>query len=121
MSEPVLNSSLTKDERTFAMVCHVSSLVGLVVPLGNIIAPLVIWLIKKDTMPFVDDQGKESLNFQISVTIYLLLCIPLVFVVIGIPLLFVIAIADVILTIIATIKANDGFAYRYPLTIRFIR
>ncbi len=121
MSEPVLNPSLTKDERTFAMLCHLTSLSGLVVPFGNIIVPLVLWLLKKDTMPFVDDQGKESLNFQISMTIYLLVCIPLLFVLIGIPLMIILGLADVILTVIATIKANEGIAYRYPLTIRFLK
>src|SRR5262245_54589856 len=60
----------SKDERTWAMASHLSTLAGyLVVPFGNIIAPLVIWLIKKDTMPFVDDQAKEALNFQITLSI----------------------------------------------------
>jgi uncharacterized Tic20 family protein len=121
MSEPVLDPSLTKDEKTYAMLCHLTGLAGLIVPLGNVIAPLVLWLIKKDTMPFVDDQGKESVNFQISVTLYLLLCIPLLFVLIGIPLMILIGVGAVIFAILATIKANEGIAYRYPLTIRFIR
>lgn len=87
----------------------------------NLIGPLIVWLIKKDTMPFVDDQGKESLNFQITVTIAAIICGILVFVLIGIPLLFAVGIAALVLTIMAGIKANEGASYRYPFAIRLIK
>lgn len=103
------------------MLCHLLALSGLIVPFGNIIGPLVIWLIKKETMPFVDDQGKESLNFQISVTIAMFIAGLLVFVFIGMLLLPVIGIAALVLTIIGGIKANDGVYHRYPFTIRLIK
>jgi uncharacterized Tic20 family protein len=109
----------TKDERTWAMLCHISVFSMFIFPLGNIIGPLVIWLIKKEEYPLVDDQGREVLNFQISVIIYAVISALLIFVLIGIPLLIALAIIDIILTIIGAMRANDGIKYRYPLTIRF--
>ena len=113
-------SPLSQDERTWGMLCHLSALAGYIIPFGNIVGPLVVWLIKKDEMPFVEDQGKEALNFQISVTIYVIVSIVLVFVLIGIVLLIAVGIFSLVVLIIAAIKANQGEAYRYPLCIRFI-
>ncbi len=111
-----------KDERLWAMLCHLASLSGYIaVPLGHLIGPLVIWQIKKDQSPFVDDQGKESLNFQISMTLYLFVagltfCIGIGFVLFPAVYLF-----GWVMMIIAAVKANQGEAYRYPLTIRLIK
>jgi len=113
--------AVSKDARTFGMLCHLLAFAGFVIPLGNIIGPLIIWLLKKDEYPFVDDQGKESLNFQISLLIYLLISGILVIVVIGIVLLIALGIFMIIMVIIATIKANEGQKYRYPLTIRLLK
>ena len=113
-------SPLSQDERTWGMLCHLSAFAGYVVPFGGIIGPLVVWLIKKDEMPFVDDQGKEALNFQISVAIYVIVSIVLLFLLIGFILLPAVIIFDIVMTIIAAIRANSGEAYRYPLSIRFI-
>ena len=111
-----------KDERMWAMFCHLAAFSGYIgVPLGSVVGPLVIWLIKRDTSAFVDDQGKQSLNFHISLVLYAILCIPLVFVLIGFVLLFVLWILDVVCTITGAVKANKGEAYRYPLAIPFIR
>ena len=112
---------ITKDERTWAMLCHFSSLCMFIFPFGNILAPLIIWLIKKDEMSFVEDQAKEVLNFQISMTIYLIGSIILIIVFIGIPILIGLGIFNVIITIFAGIKANDGKSYRYPLNLRLIK
>jgi uncharacterized Tic20 family protein len=109
------------DVRIWGMFCHLASLAGLVVPVGNIIGPLVVWLIKKDQMPFVDDQGKESLNFQITMTIAMIVAGALICVFVGFILLPAVAIVDIVFTIIATIKANSGIRYRYPLTLRLIK
>ena len=109
-----------KEEKTWALFCHISAFAMFVFPLGNILAPLVIWLIKKDEMPLVDDQGKESLNFQISITIYLLIALALTLILIGFLFLIVIGIFDIVMIIIAAIKANEGEKYRYPLTIRLV-
>jgi len=109
-----------RDERMWAMFCHLSGLAGFIFPFGNIIAPLVIWLIKKEEYALVNDQGKEALNFQISMTIYIIASVILIFLVIGIPLLIILGIFSLIVVIIAAIKANEGEKYRYPLTIRFL-
>ena len=111
----------SKDERTWAMLCHFSAFAGLIFPFGNFLAPLIIWLIKKEELPFVEDQGKEVLNFQISMTIYLLISGILCIILIGIPILIGLVIFCFIITIIAAISANDGTPYRYPINIRFIK
>lgn len=110
----------SSDEKTWAMLCHLGGLVHFI-PFGQIIAPMIIWLIKKDEMPFVDDQGKEALNFQISMLIYYLICIPLIFIVVGIFLLIMLGILNLILVIIAAVKAGQGVAFRYPLSLNLVR
>ena len=114
------STGISQEERQWAMFAHLSALVGLVIPFGNIIGPLVIWLVKKETMPFVDNQAKEALNFQITVTIAMVVSAILILVVIGFVLMFLIGLAALVLTIIAAIKANEGNAYRYPFTLRLI-
>ena len=109
------------EERTMAMLCHISALAGFIIPLGNIIGPLIFWLINKDKMPFVNEQGKESLNFQITVTLASIISAVLIVVLIGFLLIFAVLIFWLIFTIIATIKANGGEHYRYPLTLRLIK
>ena len=111
----------SRDQNMWAMLCHLSTLAGFIVPLGNVIGPLVIWMIKKDVYPLVDDQGKEALNFQISMTIYYVISGILILILIGIPLLIGLALFSLVVTIIAMVKASDGVAYRYPLSIRFIK
>ena len=111
-----------KDSRMWSMFCHLTALSAFIgIPFGNIIGPLIIWLIKKDDFPMVDDQGRESLNFQISMTIYTIVSFLLCFVIIGFLLLPVVLLVDLILVIIASVKANKGDVYRYPFTIRFIK
>ena len=120
---------LTKEEKTYGMLCHLLSLSGFIIPFGTILGPLIIWLMKKDQSKFVDDQGKESLNFQISIIIYMIAgviaSVILMIVVIGFVLIFLVPIAiglfALIMAIIASIRANEGQTYRYPLTIRLIK
>ena len=111
------------DAHMWGALCHVSGLAGgLLIPgIGHLLAPLVIWLIKRHDSPFVDEQGKEALNFQITMTLYLVAAVALVFVLVGIPLLLILAAAELILVVIATVKASNGEAYRYPLTLRLIK
>jgi len=111
---------LQKPDRTWDVLCHILALAGFVFPFGNIIGPLIIWLVKKDQIPSVDAHGKESLNFQISMTIYAIVASLLIFAVVGFVLLPAVLLANLILVIMATIKASNGEPYRYPLTIRFI-
>ncbi|MFW6137482.1 MAG: DUF4870 domain-containing protein [Candidatus Aminicenantaceae bacterium] len=110
-----------KEERNWGMFCHLAALAGFIVPFGNVIGPLIIWLIKKDESEFVNEQGKESLNFQISFSIYAIVAAILIVIVIGIILLIGLGIAMLILVIVAAIKASNGEKYSYPLTIRFIK
>ncbi len=127
---------LQEGEPLWGMLCHLTALAGFIgIPFGNIIGPLVIWLIKKDTMPFVDDQGKESLNFQISMTLYglaasILLIVPIgLIAILGGPFLIVpffllimaVSVVVIVLVILASVEANKGKKYRYPLTIRFLK
>lgn len=108
-------------DRTWVILTHLTALTLFVgIPFGNVIGPLVIWLLKKHESTAVDIHGKESLNFQISMTIYTLLAGLSCFVFIGIVLLPAVLLANAILIVIASIKASNGEAYRYPLNIRFI-
>lgn len=108
--------------RNWAMLCHLASLVGFVGPVfGHILGPLVVWLIKKDEHPFIDEHGKESLNFQISMMIYSVAAIPTLCIFIGFFLLPLLVVLDAVFAIIAAIKASSGEHYRYPLTIRFVK
>ena len=118
-------------DQTWAVFCHVSALSALVgVPFGNILGPLIVWLSKRGESPSVDAHGRESLNFQISMTLYALLAgvvaICLLLTVIGIvllplliPFLFL-PIVNIVFVVVASIKAGRGGMYRYPLTIRFL-
>ena len=119
---PVTGGGMSKDEKMWGMLCHLTSLAGYTcIPLGNIIGPLIVWLIKKDEYAFVDDQGKESLNFQITLTIALVFAALSLFVLIGIILLPLVWLIGLILSIIGTINANNGQWYRYPFAIRLIK
>jgi len=111
---------VSNDEKNWAMLCHLGGLVHFL-PFGQIIVPLIIWMAKKDELPFVDDQGKEALNFQISMLIYYLICIPLIFIVIGIFLLAMLGLINLILVIIAAVKAQQGEAFRYPLSLNLVK
>ena len=110
------------------MIGHLSALAGVVTGfIGNIVGPLIIWQVKKDTMPFAAAESKEALNFNISWFLWGIILGVITFVltifVIGVllwPVLFVYPIVWVVFSIIAGLKANEGKPYRYPLTVRFI-
>ena len=113
---------VTKDARMWAMFGHLAGLCAFILPaVGNIVGPLVLWQIKKEEYPFVNEQGKEALNFQISITIYALVSVILFAVCIGPFLLAAVGIVDLIFLLIAAVKANNGQSYRYPLCIRFVK
>ncbi len=121
MEEQDLVPLPSQEARQWAMFCHFAAFLGLVFPFGNLLGPLIVWQLKKDLDPFVDEQGKEALNFQISVALAALVCFVLMLVVIGFLLLSLLGIGALVLTIIAGIKANEGRAYRYPFTWRLIK
>ncbi len=116
------------DERQWAMFGHLSSLTGILTGgIGNIVGPLIVWQMKKDTMPFAADQAKEALNFNItllivSIALVLLSIVTLGFgLILAVPIGTVVGIAWLVLTIMAGLKANEGVTYRYPLTLRLIK
>src|SRR6185312_13976060 len=105
-----LPTAISKDERNWGMFAHLSGLLAFVSGIGGIIGPLVIYLLKKDEMPFVRDQAREALNFQITMFIAFLISWVLVIVLIGFVLLFALGIIDLIFCIVAAIKASEGVA-----------
>lgn len=114
-----------KDARTWGMLAHLSSYSGWLTGIGYIAGPLIVWLIKKDQYSFVDKQGKEAMNFNLSLAIYLVASILLAFTIVGlliaIPAWIAIAVGHLVFTLVAGIKANEGEVFRYPLTIRLIK
>ena len=130
-----MNDAMTetqKGDHAWDVLCHLSALAMFTpIPFGNIVGPLVVWLVKRGDSPSVDEHGKESLNFQISLSLYVLLfaaaTIGLMFLLIGflmLPLLIgmlcIGPFLDLIFIILASIRASQGEVYRYPLTIRFL-
>jgi len=117
----------SKEERTWGMLCHLAALAGFLpmMPFLAVAGPLVVWLVKKDEYPFVNTQGKAAINFQISMLIYgafaILLALACGSLGIGIVLFLAVVISDLILTIIAAIKANEGESFQYPVSFTFIR
>jgi uncharacterized Tic20 family protein len=116
------------EERQWALFGHLSSLAGLFTGgIGNILGPLIIWLVKKDTLPFAGDQAKEALNFNITLLIIGVVLVLVTIVTFGIgalltvPLGILLGLAWLVLTVIAAMKANEGVAYRYPFTLRLVK
>jgi len=111
-----------KQVRIWGMLCHATALIGIIgIPFGNIAGPLIIWLLKRNTNTFIDEQGKESLNFQLSMTIYALFGALLFLMKMGMFLLLLIAGINFILVVIASIRAFNGATYIYPYKIQFIK
>jgi uncharacterized protein len=126
---------VSQNDRTMGLFVHLSALAGIVIPLGTFLGPLIVWLVKKDESRFVDDQGKEAVNFQLTlligaivVTAFLFVAMILSMILIGIPLLVLgflalagITLASFIFAIIGALKANEGIWYRYPFKIEFVK
>lgn len=113
---------LTNDAKNWAMICHLAGFFGFGLPVaGHVVGPLIIWMLKRDEHPFIDHQGKEAVNFQISMVIYGAILTPTLCLLIGIPLLVALMITDIVLMIIAAVSASRGEPYRYPLTIRLVK
>lgn len=112
---------LTESDRNWAMFCHLSAFAGGFIPLGSLLGPLVCWLARRDISPWVDKNGKAALNFQLSMLLYLVLCVPLLFIVVGIPLFIVLWIVRFVFIIISAVKASKGEDCKYPLAIPFIQ
>lgn len=118
--DPLLSSSPTS--RTWTVLCHASALVGFIVPgAGHILAPLIVWLIKRGDSLEVDEHGKEAINFQLTMLLYSIIAGVLCLLLIGFALLAILHVLNVVLVIIASLRASEGRLYRYPLTIRLIK
>ncbi|WP_163717308.1 DUF4870 domain-containing protein [Mangrovibacterium lignilyticum] len=109
------------DERTWGMLCHLSALAGAIIPFGNIIGPIIVYSVKRGEYDFVEDQGKESLNFQITMTLALIVSGILVILLVGFLLLALVGLFALVFTLIGAIKAGQGEFYRYPITYRFLK
>jgi uncharacterized Tic20 family protein len=111
----------SQEVRQWAMFCHLSALLGIWIPFGTLIGPLILWQMKREMDPFIDAQGKEALNFQITVAIASAISFLLMVVIIGFFLFALVAIGALVLAIIGGIKANEGVPYRYPFSWRLIK
>ena len=121
------------EEKKWALAAHLSILAGGLLTwgwaasFGSFIGPLIVWLVKKDSMPFVADQAKEALNFGITLTLACVVLLMLTVMSLGIgvvvtfPLWILLGIVALIFVIVAAIKANEGVAYRYPIAIRLVK
>ena len=111
-----------KQARTWGMLCHVAAFVGLLIPLvGNIVGPLVIWLLKREEHAFIDEQGKESFNFEITISICGIIAGILSCLGIGIILAIIVMVVWIVFVIIAAIKSSAGEHYRYPVALRLVK
>jgi uncharacterized protein len=120
--------ALSSDEKNWAMLAHLSALSGIVFPfIGNIAGPLIVWQVKKDSLPFAASEAKEALNFNISWAIWncviWVVTVILMLVLVGfllLPVAILVSVAWIVFSIIGGLRASEGKPYRYPLTLRFI-
>jgi uncharacterized protein len=115
LTHPIAPATPSGNDKIWALLCHLSGFLGV-----GFILPLVIYLAMRKESAYVAENAREALNFHISVLIYAICCIPLVFIIIGIPMLLALGVASLILAVIAAVKASDGECYRYPLTLRLV-
>ncbi len=110
------------NERTWVVACHASALLGFFAPgVGHILPVLLVWLLKRAESPAVEEHGKESLNFQISMLLYNIVAGLLCLILVGFVFLAILHVANLILVIIASVKASEGTLYRYPFTLRLLK
>jgi len=116
-----MQKAIDRDSRMWATFCHLAGLLSLTgIPFAGLPGPLVLWLLKKDQSPFIDDQGREAVNFQISVGIYMFVAGLRCMILMGIPLLAGLVLGEIIFIILASVRSNEGETYRYPLAIRML-
>jgi len=130
MNEPIGERSSGVDEgpeepaiweRNWAVFCHLGGFAGLLVPaFGQVLGPLVLWLLRRDQSAYVDHHGREAVNFQISMTLYAIVAAALIWVLIGFLLIFVVLGIQFVFMVVASVAASQGERYRYPLTLRLI-
>jgi uncharacterized Tic20 family protein len=113
---------LSETERNWAMFCHLAAFGGYLIPfIGGIIGPLICWLSRRDESTWVNENGKSSLNFQISILLYIVLALPLCLILIGFPIIGFLVTFNIVCIIIASIRASKGEEFKYPLAIPFLQ
>jgi uncharacterized Tic20 family protein len=126
-AEPAAPAPTVNEERTWAMLGHLSAFTAFITGIGCVLGPLIVWLIKRDTMPFAGEQAKEALNFNISMIIAFAALWLFTILTLGIGLLIAfpaglaLFVGWLVLTIMAAVKANAGEHYRYPFTLRLVK
>ena len=126
-AEPAVTAPTVNEERTWAMLGHLSAFTAFITGIGCVLGPLIVWLIKRDTMPFAGEQALEALNFNITAIIagaalgvFTLITLG-IGALITVPAFFVLFVGWFVLTVVAAVKANGGEHYRYPFTLRLVK
>jgi len=122
---------ITQNDKNYSTITHLSGFAGWIFPFGNIIAPLIMWIAKKNESTFIDEHGKAAVNFQISIILYgillAILILPITILTLGLGLLAILLaiipaiILKIVLIISASLTASKGQYYEYPFTIQFIK
>jgi len=120
-TEELAAAAPNAEDRAWGMLAHLCALCGLVFPFGNVLAPFVVWRIRRARSAFIEDQAREALNFNLSVIIVALACSTLVWLLIGVALLVTLGVCWLALIIRAAVVAGEGMRYRYPLSWRFVK
>jgi len=122
-SEPqyIKNKDVSTEEKNLAVIMHLSILAGILIPFVGLLIPVVIWALKKNESPYVDDQGKEVINFIINIFIAGIIIGILCLIIIGFILIVPLALFLIIMPIVAAVKCGDGTYYKYPLIFKFIK
>lgn len=109
------------EAKNMGALVHAVSFAGYIIPLGSVLGPLIVWLMKRDEFAFANECGKSCLNFKISVMLYAFVCMLLMFVGVGFILIGALALFDIVCTILAIIRATEGKVYQYPMSIKFLK
>lgn len=117
---PEAEYDVSSEDRTWGILTHAAAFAGFGVPFGNVLGPLVIWLVKKEESQFVDENGKQAVNFQITWSILLVLALPTILIGIGVVLVPIIALSWLALVVVAMMRASEDQVYEYPLTVEFV-
>jgi uncharacterized Tic20 family protein len=110
--------AVSSNDRLWGVLCHLSFFFGLAVI--SFLFPMVVYLVMRNDSPYVTHHAREALNFHLSLLLYVICCVPLCFIGIGFVLLGAIALTGLVCSIMAAVKASEGLAYQYPITIRFV-
>ena len=105
----------------FCLLFHLSQFTSIIIPLAGIILPVVMWATNKDEFPIVDAHARNLFNWSLSLLLYLIISIPLIFIVIGVISIYTLCVLNIVFVIMAAVKANKGVLWKYPLSINFVK